>query len=199
MCTAELVPSCSVIPKATGPYSVQGTTLWHCGTGWVFGGTCEAEALSPPLLELPISTWCHLPTCRSFPSLLFFPTLSPSHPLQNKTIPFSILQLPFATSQLLLDNLNILDSSSPIYNHFTTLTAVVSPSPAIPLSLPPVLATQFKPTITIMPGKKIRCSAKECKEAAQRIVGDCTFCKGHFCGKHRLLEDHKCSGLEDVS
>lgn len=50
-----------------------------------------------------------------------------------------------------------------------------------------------------MPAKKLRCNAKECREAAQRIVGDCTFCNGHFCGKHRLLEDHKCSGLEDVS
>ncbi|EON66976.1 hypothetical protein W97_06092 [Coniosporium apollinis CBS 100218] len=45
--------------------------------------------------------------------------------------------------------------------------------------------------------KKIRCSYKECKDAAQRIVGDCGFCNGHFCGKHRLLEDHKCEGLED--
>ncbi|CCF43869.1 AN1 zinc finger protein, partial [Colletotrichum higginsianum] len=48
-----------------------------------------------------------------------------------------------------------------------------------------------------MPQKKIRCTFKECKDAAQRIVGDCGFCNGHFCGKHRLLEDHKCSGLED--
>jgi predicted nucleic acid binding AN1-type Zn finger protein len=48
-----------------------------------------------------------------------------------------------------------------------------------------------------MPPKKIRCSFKECKDAAQRIVGDCGFCSGHYCGKHRLLEDHKCEGLED--
>ncbi|GAO17941.1 hypothetical protein UVI_02026810 [Ustilaginoidea virens] len=48
-----------------------------------------------------------------------------------------------------------------------------------------------------MAPKKIRCGAKECREPAQRIVGDCGFCNGHFCGKHRLLEDHKCSGLED--
>lgn len=48
-----------------------------------------------------------------------------------------------------------------------------------------------------MPPKKIRCSFKQCKDAAQRIVGDCGFCSGHFCGKHRLLEDHKCEGLED--
>lgn len=48
-----------------------------------------------------------------------------------------------------------------------------------------------------MPPKKIRCSFKQCKDAAQRIVGDCGFCDGHYCGKHRLLEDHKCEGLED--
>lgn len=48
-----------------------------------------------------------------------------------------------------------------------------------------------------MPPKKIRCSFKQCKDAAQRIVGDCGFCDGHFCGKHRLLEDHMCNGLED--
>ncbi|KAM0272871.1 hypothetical protein ACHAQH_008557 [Verticillium albo-atrum] len=48
-----------------------------------------------------------------------------------------------------------------------------------------------------MPAKKIRCTANDCRDAAQRIVGDCGFCQGHFCGKHRLLEDHKCSGLED--
>ncbi|KKA29648.1 hypothetical protein TD95_000699 [Thielaviopsis punctulata] len=47
--------------------------------------------------------------------------------------------------------------------------------------------------------KKARCTFKQCREVAQRIVGDCGFCHGHFCGKHRLLEDHKCSGLEDVS
>ncbi|KAH9892390.1 hypothetical protein F4778DRAFT_319648 [Xylariomycetidae sp. FL2044] len=46
---------------------------------------------------------------------------------------------------------------------------------------------------------KPRCTFKECKSAAQRIVGDCGFCDGHFCAKHRLLEDHKCTGLEDVS
>lgn len=50
-----------------------------------------------------------------------------------------------------------------------------------------------------MPPKKIRCSYKDCKEGAQRIIGDCGFCNGHYCGKHRLLEDHKCDGLEDVS
>ncbi|CAK4022929.1 related to ubiquitin [Lecanosticta acicola] len=45
--------------------------------------------------------------------------------------------------------------------------------------------------------KKIRCNFKDCRDAAQRIVGDCGFCQGHFCGKHRMLESHNCSGLED--
>ncbi|KAI9835995.1 MAG: hypothetical protein M1837_003544 [Sclerophora amabilis] len=48
-----------------------------------------------------------------------------------------------------------------------------------------------------MPPKRQRCTFKDCKDIAQRIVGDCGFCRGHFCGKHRLLEDHKCDGLED--
>lgn len=48
-----------------------------------------------------------------------------------------------------------------------------------------------------MPPKKIRCTAKDCKEPAQRIVGDCGFCGGHYCGKHRLLESHSCTGLEN--
>ncbi len=47
--------------------------------------------------------------------------------------------------------------------------------------------------------KKLRCSFEECKSVAQRIVGDCGFCQGHFCSNHRLLEDHKCQNLEDVS
>jgi len=45
--------------------------------------------------------------------------------------------------------------------------------------------------------KKRICNSKDCTNLAQRIVGECTFCDGHFCGKHRLLEDHKCTGLED--
>lgn len=45
--------------------------------------------------------------------------------------------------------------------------------------------------------KKIRCTFKDCKDAAQRIVGDCGFCQGHYCGKHRMLESHNCTGLED--
>lgn len=47
-----------------------------------------------------------------------------------------------------------------------------------------------------MPPRKLRCSAQDCREPVQKIVGDCGFCGGCFCGKHRLLEDHRCGGLE---
>lgn len=50
-----------------------------------------------------------------------------------------------------------------------------------------------------MAPKKVRCTFQDCKDQPQRIAGDCDFCNGHFCGKHRLLEDHKCTGLDDVS
>lgn len=73
-----------------------------------------------------------------------------------------------------------------------------------------------------MPPRKIKCSFDDCKAAAQRISGDCAFCNGygppslslctlepltnrrlphrsHYCNNHRLLEDHKCQNLEDVS
>lgn len=71
-----------------------------------------------------------------------------------------------------------------------------------------------------MPPRKIKCSFDDCKSAAQRISGDCAFCNGylppslsleealinrllphhsHYCNNHRLLEDHKCQNLEDVS
>jgi hypothetical protein len=45
---------------------------------------------------------------------------------------------------------------------------------------------------------KPRCSHPPCKAAAQPIVGDCGFCQRRFCGKHRMLESHACSGLEDA-
>lgn len=74
-------------------------------------------------------------------------------------------------------------------NTSSTLSSLnIAPSSTIHLTLP---------IRGGMPPKKVRCTHKDCKEAAQRIVGDCSFCNGHYCGKHRMLEDHKCSGLED--
>lgn len=36
-------------------------------------------------------------------------------------------------------------------------------------------------------GGKPKCTFSGCSALQQRIVGDCSFCDGHFCGKHRLL------------
>ncbi|KAK4104124.1 hypothetical protein N658DRAFT_419816 [Parathielavia hyrcaniae] len=44
---------------------------------------------------------------------------------------------------------------------------------------------------------KLRCSFDGCKRAAERYVGDCTLCQGHFCSNHRILEDHTCKYLDD--
>ncbi|MCJ1339240.1 hypothetical protein MMC09_004529 [Bachmanniomyces sp. S44760] len=130
--------------------------------------------------------------------------------LSGETIP---LTLPASTTISTLRQLLSLRTSLPPSDlrlvhagkHLTatlkTSTSTLSQSPESTLStlnLPP------SPTIHLtlpikggMPPKKIRCTHKDCKDSAQRIIGDCGFCAGHFCGKHRMLEDHKCSGLED--
>jgi hypothetical protein len=61
------------------------------------------------------------------------------------------------------------------------------------------LAFPFTTNPVITMAKKLRCSFEGCKSVVQRFVGDCAFCQGHFCSDHRLLEDHKCQNLEDVS
>ncbi|AOW27329.1 hypothetical protein MEM_01712 [Candida albicans L26] len=44
--------------------------------------------------------------------------------------------------------------------------------------------------------KKSRCAFHNCNSAPLRMVGTCTHCQGKFCAKHRLLEDHMCTGLQ---
>ncbi|EHN00264.1 YOR052C-like protein [Saccharomyces kudriavzevii IFO 1802] len=43
--------------------------------------------------------------------------------------------------------------------------------------------------------KKNACYFDSCSSAASKFIGDCNFCKGHFCSKHRLMENHACDGL----
>jgi hypothetical protein len=54
------------------------------------------------------------------------------------------------------------------------------------------------PSTPARKSNKPRCAHPPCKAAAQPIVGDCGFCQKRFCGKHRMLESHACSGLEDA-
>ncbi|KAH3671044.1 hypothetical protein OGAPHI_000755 [Ogataea philodendri] len=44
--------------------------------------------------------------------------------------------------------------------------------------------------------KSNKCSFETCHSAPLRMVGDCSFCQGKFCSKHRLLESHNCKGLQ---
>lgn len=41
---------------------------------------------------------------------------------------------------------------------------------------------------------KKRCQRADCTAAALRGL-DCSLCSGSYCAKHRLLEQHSCSGL----
>ncbi|VEU22435.1 DEKNAAC103642 [Brettanomyces naardenensis] len=55
--------------------------------------------------------------------------------------------------------------------------------------------TTVKKTRTKSKGKN-RCSFGSCHAPALRMTGECQFCKGKFCSKHRLLEKHNCKGLK---
>lgn len=44
--------------------------------------------------------------------------------------------------------------------------------------------------------KSKKCSFLNCNSTPLRMVGDCQFCQGKFCSKHRLLESHNCKGLK---
>ncbi|MCJ1444122.1 MAG: hypothetical protein MMC23_004622 [Stictis urceolatum] len=116
--------------------------------------------------------------------------------LTGETIPLS---LPPSTSiATLLQLLSLRTSLSPSNLRLTHAGRHLASSTLESLNIQPnsTLALSV-PLRGGMPPKKIKCNFKDCKDAAQRIVGDCGFCSGHYCGKHRMLEDHKCSGLED--
>lgn len=55
--------------------------------------------------------------------------------------------------------------------------------------------TKTQPLVT-KKKKKNRCTFASCTSTALRMVGDCGHCQGKFCAKHRLLEDHACTGLQ---
>ncbi|KAK3178616.1 hypothetical protein OEA41_000753 [Lepraria neglecta] len=121
--------------------------------------------------------------------------------LSGDTIPLTI---PSDTTIPTLRHLLSLRTSAPTQDirlvhagkHLTATSS--SDSQAISSILPPSSILHMAlPIRGGMPSKKQKCTYNSCKEGAQRIVGDCSFCQGHFCGKHRMLEDHKCSGLED--
>lgn len=71
--------------------------------------------------------------------------------------------------------------------------------PDSPTLASPVLKKTAAASVASSPKKKVKknkCSFKACNLAPLRMVGDCGHCKGKFCAKHRLLEDHLCQGLQ---
>lgn len=60
-----------------------------------------------------------------------------------------------------------------------------------------LLFTAERRTLEVRTAKRRRrCSFTKCNSAPLRGVGDCQECRGHFCSRHRLMEQHKCSGLQ---
>ncbi|PVH16660.1 uncharacterized protein CXQ87_004956 [Candidozyma duobushaemuli] len=74
------------------------------------------------------------------------------------------------------------------HNTVILMNAAEAPEVSAPAKAP-VTATKKK-------SKKNRCCFSSCSSAALRMVGDCGHCNGKFCAKHRLLEDHACTGLQ---
>ena len=124
-----------------------------------------------------------------------------SYHFADIVLPAIPLQLPSDTTLPTLHHLLSLRTSAP-----TTSIRLQHAGHHLPASSPSPISALIPQSSTLqmtlpirggMPPKKMKCTFKDCKDSAQRIVGDCSFCSGHFCGKHRMLEDHKCSGLED--
>ncbi|AGO11974.1 AaceriAGR296Wp [[Ashbya] aceris (nom. inval.)] len=43
--------------------------------------------------------------------------------------------------------------------------------------------------------KRERCQFGKCVSSALKFIGECQFCDGQFCSRHRLMENHTCRGL----
>lgn len=91
-----------------------------------------------------------------------------------------------APSHKSLDSFNIPEDGS-----FTII--VMSEAVSTPLSSPHLAPAT---TVPKKKTKKNKCTFTGCSSTPLRIVGDCGHCLGKFCAKHRLLEDHLCTGLQ---
>ncbi|KAF2427743.1 putative polyubiquitin [Tothia fuscella] len=74
----------------------------------------------------------------------------------------------------------------------TLSESLITPDTTLHLALPLRGGMAKKPTCDYK-----KDTADKCKEKIPPIIGDCGFCGGHFCSKHRLLESHNCPNLED--
>lgn len=92
-----------------------------------------------------------------------------------------------------LEECNIINDSTLHYSSGNNVTGVDSSAVDISTTVKSAVS-QNSPS----PRKsRKRCSAKSCISLPLRNVGDCSFCEGHFCSRHRLLEQHNCVGLKN--
>lgn len=61
-----------------------------------------------------------------------------------------------------------------------------------------VSETTTTPTPSIATPKKPsnKCHFPDCNDRVVKIVGDCKFCGGKFCSRHRVVEAHACPNIE---
>ena len=45
--------------------------------------------------------------------------------------------------------------------------------------------------------KKPICRFDECTNISLKTIGDCNFCQGQFCAKHRIMEKQNCEGIKN--
>lgn len=159
-------------PAAEAPTSPE-TTMQ------IFVKTMKGESKPSPLT---ISSF--KPSLTGLPAI---PLTIPANATVNDLTKLITGQVPLAT------NMRLIHGGRHLSKPADPLTAYsVRPESTISLALP---LRGGKPNLPKCDFKKN--TAEQCKSAIQRIVGDCGFCGGHFCSKHRLLESHNCEGLED--
>jgi len=124
-------------------------------------------------------------------------TLQLLSPLRGGTTPTE----PESTLDLTSDmtaSLPVSESNSDVQQPSTQSSTPIQPSSGTATPTTIAGSGTSTPTSTTRKSNKPRCSKAGCKAAAQPIVGDCGFCQKRFCGKHRMLESHACTGLDDA-
>ncbi|RMZ79961.1 hypothetical protein DV738_g3053, partial [Chaetothyriales sp. CBS 135597] len=114
--------------------------------------------------------------------------------------PSTVAQLKLQESSLLKLDPPSRRSASPTQEP-VAIPAAGSPTDTPTTSSTPATPTPASTSRTSTPSKRPsrpRCSKADCKALAPPIVGDCGFCQKRFCGKHRMLESHNCSGLQNA-
>lgn len=134
----------------------------------------NSKSSSGPATHHPLTITAVIPL--TVPTSTTISTLTSLLALRTN-LPPSDLRLVFAGKHL--------DSSSTL--------ASIAPESTLHLALPLRGGMAKKPTCDY----KKDVVDQKCKEKINPIIGECGFCVGKYCSKHRMLESHNCTGLED--